>query len=789
MPSTHDRTASDRAGRGPDAHRGAGRSARRRLGARRAAARPPADRRLRDALPQLASRAGRAAPAPASCTATSSRRTCWSRATAASCCSTSAWSPTVARGPRRADGDCGRRHAGVHGARAGASATADAPRATGTASASMLYEALTGRLPFDGPPARIVMRASSRREPPPPRLALPGMPEDLERAVHGAPARDPARAADGAEVLRRLGGARGAPAAASIAARAAPRTSRWSGRERARSAALRDAFARTPRAATAVTVLVHGASGMGKSALVRAFLDEIAPRARAVVLAGRCYERESVPYKALDSLVDALQPVTCAALPRDEVAALLPRDVAALARCSRCCAGSTRWIASVAPRSRRRIRTSCGGARSARCASCSRGSPTRRPLVLFIDDLQWGDADSAPLLELIRPPEPPPLLLLGLLSQRGGGAPPTRCAALVDGLRARGPRGDMREIEVGALAADEARELARDLLRRGGAREPARRRDRARVARRSVPHRSAGALRRTPSRRPGGAIPSLGDVIARALDQLGDDARRVLELDRGGGAAARAAARRCRGRAREPDGQVHGPSCGAGALVRTSRRAASWRRMESYHDRIRERWSRGCCRTSTRRHLALGHALEEPSAATQRRWPCTCSAPATWSVRPSTRSRRRTTPRPRWRSIAPRCCIAGRSTSTPAAGGDPLALSLSSRPRWCNAAWCRGRADYLDAAAARTSPRRPSPGAVAVAGRRARAAPARRRAAAALRSRRRRARALETVLAAVGLRMPSSPGRAVPSLLWRRLRLACAGSSRPGRARWIPRDW
>src|SRR5262249_20501115 len=81
----------------------------------------------------------------------------------------------------------------------------------------------------------------------------------------------------------------------------------------------------------ACTVHLRGSSGMGKSTLAAHFLDGVRTGNRALVFRSRCFERESVPYRAVDAFVDALLKHLLA-LPRPSARRLVPRDAGALVK-------------------------------------------------------------------------------------------------------------------------------------------------------------------------------------------------------------------------------------------------------------------------------------------------------------------------------------------------------------------------------------------------------------------------------------------------------------------------
>jgi serine/threonine protein kinase len=320
---------------------------------------------------------------------------------------------------------------------------------------AMLYEALTGRLPFTGDIRQILGQKRVIAPSAPSLVVSSTIPEDLDRLcvdlLRIAPDDRPA----GLEVLSRLG----APASVPLG-RTAFAEAPFVGRAR-ELADLWSAFAAV-REGRAVTVHLRGLSGLGKSALVEHFLDDVWRREGALVLSGRCYERESVPYKAWDSLVDALVR-HLGRLTYEETVAVMPAHARDLARVFPVLhevevvdEQSDDAPGGDALESRRRAFDAL--------RDLLHNLAGRRPLVLHLDDLQWGDADSARLMAtLLAPPDPPPLLLLcSYRSEEAEGSEFFRELGRAE-TTARG-KGQVVPLDLARLPGEESSALARALL-------------------------------------------------------------------------------------------------------------------------------------------------------------------------------------------------------------------------------------------------------------------------------------------------------------------------------------
>jgi serine/threonine protein kinase len=215
----------------------------------------------------------------------------------------------------------------------------------------LLYEALVGRPPIMGNTMEILL-AKQTWQPPAPQTLDASVPADLSALCAELLRIDPKERPSAEEVVARLDGT------------VRPRPPRPAVQEETPFVGRHDELAELRRAfdesgPRAVAVLVEGESGIGKSNLVRHFTSKLAAERRdVVVLAGRCHERESVPYKTLDGVVDALARHLAA---ERDAAWALPRDAARPSR-----------------EAARRTHTSCGAASSWRCASSSPGSPIAR---------------------------------------------------------------------------------------------------------------------------------------------------------------------------------------------------------------------------------------------------------------------------------------------------------------------------------------------------------------------------------------------------------------------------
>jgi hypothetical protein len=470
----------------------------------------------------------------------------------------------------------------------------------------MLYHALAGCTPFAGNPYEI-LAAKQQRDPPPLEVS-PEVPDDLARLCMDLLQREPADRPRGPEILRRLQADSPQSSVPSPPSSEVPLVGR-----RPHLEALDDAF-RATRQGKTVVVAVHGRSGAGKSALLRSFLDGLTDRGEAVVLAGRCYEQESVPYKALDSLIDVLTRYLDG-LPAAEVQALLPRYILALARLfpvlrrvdavasAPTLSGDVSDPVEVRRRALTALRDLLGRLGD------------RRPLVVAIDDLQWGDSDSAALLEdLLAPPDPPVLLLAGAYRSEDEQSSPFLAAfhKLQESAPVEG-----RRLAVEPLTPQERRELALMLL---GSDDPVAAAHAEAIGRQSggypfFVHELVRYLHGGQSlQEAGSGSYSLRDMLWERVMRLPEEAQRLLEVVAVAGRPLRQEDA-CRA------ADLGGEELQALAQLRAARLLrsagpAERGEIETYHDRVRETVTvRLEPEVRKRHHRRLAEVLEAAGAA------------------------------------------------------------------------------------------------------------------------------------------------------------------------------
>jgi tetratricopeptide (TPR) repeat protein len=449
----------------------------------------------------------------------------------------------------------------------------------------MLYEALTGKMPHSGHALQILVQ-KQQVEPEPPRDA----PEDLGRLCMELLAIEPSARPKGKAIAKQLGidlvKARGTSTPINLSV--------FVGRDRERAALEESAaIARTqPR-----VHLVVGESGIGKSELVARFTRALgSDEPDAVILAGRCYERESVPYKAFDGIADGLAQVLTRMAPA-EVQRVLPARPDLLVRLFP--VFQRVEAVAAAPVSEREIGEPLEQRRRMFAAFRDLVSAIARAhrVVVTIDDLQWADADSF-------------LLLRELL--RGAGAPPVLVLATVRGedeaLEAELEGLPVERTPIGPLTEEECRELAERLVPGATGRF-----DIERVSREAGGHPMFfhEILRHLELAGGGGeAGTTLDDALSARVALLQQDARALLEVVCIAGAPITLDVA---SQATRLDGTAVTRAVGSlrvATLVRETQRGRVIA-LEPYHDRVREAVG-GRIPDSLRRelHARIAYALE-----------------------------------------------------------------------------------------------------------------------------------------------------------------------------------
>lgn len=324
----------------------------------------------------------------------------------------------------------------------------------------VLYEALTGTPPIDGMPLEVLMQ-KQHVVPKRPSELVDGIPEDLDELCTQLLAIRSDDRPDGAEILRRVG-IEETEAARSKSVSFDLSRHFFVGREEELEV-LDDAYEEM-RAQGAVSAFVHGESGIGKSALVARFLARLQSREHdCLVLQSRCYERESVPFKAFDGVIDALSR-HLVELPPVDAAMLVPLHITPLCEVFPVLRRSEVVAQALHPRPTHDVDPAEQRNRVfAALRDLFTRLATRHKVVIAIDDFQWADDDSLALLRaLFRGPDEPRALLVATM--REGSRRQRKPAVTSFAVESSLPRS--RHLRLRGLPQEQASRLAQELMER-----------------------------------------------------------------------------------------------------------------------------------------------------------------------------------------------------------------------------------------------------------------------------------------------------------------------------------
>lgn len=379
-----------------------------------------------------------------------------------------------------------------------------------------LYEALTGQLPFKGTLLAIALQKQTQL-PPSPAEVVEGVPADLDALCMDLLSIRPEQRPTGHQVLARLAvDVQNRP----LSSRSRPSTGSEEFIGRAEELErLRRELDRSRRGSQAVVVLT-GASGIGKSSLLARFIAaQRRENESLVVLRGRCYEQEAMPFNAFDGVMDQLSR-WLRKRPPEELDAILPEHVALLGRVFPV-------LRRVARIDEQRLPARPDQLELKRLVLAALRAlflriRERYPLLITIDDAQWSDDESRRLFDaLTRPPAPPALMLL-LAERTDEGEGRSKVAEWFQ---------SARRLNVGPLSAEESMALARKHLSRAEGDEP----DDARLVQlvehaRGHPIFLEALLRRTSEGAAASGPPELSEVLREQIATLDEPTRRLLEI-------------------------------------------------------------------------------------------------------------------------------------------------------------------------------------------------------------------------------------------------------------------